>query len=166
MLSSLGSCASAAGWVRSIAGNRLDEPGGRLPTGRGFQPRIVAMSGQASKIEISRLMLLASTCRLISLATLLISPVWKWVATIQALRVPKTCSSVQRWSRIAFGLSSSRRCTARSTYSCSQCVMRCCALRTQRVLIGHVEQADVPCSRCLLVSAHPTNPAGQVTRLA
>jgi disulfide bond formation protein DsbB len=47
---------------------------------------------------------------------------------IQSLIVPKTCSTMLRWTRMALCISSRRRCMASITASRSQRVMRRCLL--------------------------------------
>src|SRR6202035_2585859 len=61
-----------------------------------------------------------SDCRLISVRTFSRVLVLKWVAPIQALRVPNGCSTVARRTRMLFGARSSRSCMASITASCSQ----------------------------------------------
>src|ERR1700736_6612108 len=60
------------------------------------------------------------TRRLISVRTLSRVRVRKWVAPIQALRVPNGCSTVCRRTPIASGMRSSRSCILSSTSSFTQ----------------------------------------------
>jgi predicted amidohydrolase YtcJ len=62
---------------------------------------------------------------------------------MRALIVAKGCSTVSRRWRMAFGFSSSRRCTASRTCSCSQRVIRRCWAGVQSLLIGQLGQAFV-----------------------
>ena len=70
--------------------------------------------------------IVGSTCSAISVATFGSVFMRRCVAPMRALSVPKGCSAVPRRARMASGFSSSRRCTASSTCSCSQRVMRRC----------------------------------------
>src|SRR5438105_12758702 len=63
------------------------------------------------------------TWRLISVRTLSRVRVRKWVAPIQALRVPNGCSTVCRRTPMASGMRSSRSCILSSTSSFSQRLM-------------------------------------------
>jgi YCII-related domain len=76
------------------------------------------------KIRITRFKLYASTCKLISVLTLGNVFVKKCVAPIQALSVPKVCSTVCLRTRMASGVRSRRSCIFSRIPSCSQRAMR------------------------------------------
>ena len=64
----------------------------------GFYALIASIMAVVPIIFMTRFMLYARTCKLISVLTFFNCLVRKWVAPIQALRVPKGCSTV--WRRI------------------------------------------------------------------
>src|SRR5271169_3819675 len=100
------------------------------------------MSGAIPRICIARFMLYASTCKLISVLTRGIVLVRKCVAPIQALSVPKGCSTVWRLILDARGVRFSRRCIASRTFSCSHRAMRRYSLVVHLDLMGHRGHAD------------------------
>jgi hypothetical protein len=61
---------------------------------RGFYALIASIMAVVPIILMTRFMLYASTCKLISVLTFFNCLVKKWVAPIQALSVPKGCSTV------------------------------------------------------------------------
>ena len=86
---------------------------------------------------------MSSASNWISVATLGSVFVKKWVAPIRALIVPKGCSTVSRRWRIFSGCSSSRRCTASRTCSCSHRVIRRSLAVVQLRLMAQLWQALV-----------------------
>ena len=68
---------------------------------------------------MARLILSARVGRLASVATFPRLRNLKWLRSIQTFKVPKTCSTVLRRTRIASGQRSSRACIASITSSCS-----------------------------------------------
>jgi hypothetical protein len=78
------------------------------------------MSFSEPESLITRFMLWALTCRLISVFTCAMVRVRKWVAPIHALIVPKGCSTVCRQIRIIPGAWSSRAHISSTMASCSQ----------------------------------------------
>src|ERR1022692_425133 len=109
---------------------------------KGIQALIAAMSGAIPRICIARFRLYARTCKLISVLTRGNVLVRKCVAPIQALSVPKGCSTVCRRMRDALGVRFKRLCIASSTFSCSHRAMRRLSLVVHWDLIGHRGQAD------------------------
>src|SRR5262249_29297204 len=77
----------------------------------------------------------------LSVLHLLRGRVRKWVAPIQALRVPNGCSTVWRRTPMASGMRSSWSCILSSTSSCSQRLMIRRGVGVHRDRSGQVVQA-------------------------
>ena len=92
----------------------------------GVQPagRSSAISRGSPSIEIIRLMLQARTFSAISVRTFPSRRMRKRVDPIQALMVPKGCSTVERRTVIGLSACLSRVSAASTSSSCSQRVMR------------------------------------------
>lgn len=112
--------------IESSGTNYIRNHDPRIQRKKGCYALAALINALTPKIFMTRFRLYANTWRLISVLTFLNRFVVKCVAPIQALSVPKGCSTVCRLRRIISGFQSRRDCAASSTSSCSQRLIRRC----------------------------------------